>query len=99
MDRISTIQVATFGNLNGKKFKQHSSRKRKEKKAAKETVDPTNQEMAAAIQRNYRSYCSRKWTKLVNLEQEIREIEMILLVQNAINEGGEEGIMTQKQAM
>mmetsp|Transcript_11537 Transcript_11537/g.20956 ORF Transcript_11537/g.20956 Transcript_11537/m.20956 type:complete len:86 (-) Transcript_11537:77-334(-) len=53
----------------------------------------------AVIQRNYRSYCSRKWTRLVKPEQEMREIQMILLVQNVINEEEEEEIMEQKQAI
>ena len=72
--------------------------------AAKYTVtrfdSSTKREVAAVfIQRNYRSYGSRKWTRLLKLEQEKREAQVILLVLNAIQKREEVEMQEQEQAI
>lgn len=94
-----------FGNLKDvwKKWKQqaqgHKQHKRR-KKAWSQLDSSTQKEVAVVvIQRNYRSYCSRKWTRLLKLEQEKQETQMILLLQNAIKKREEQELEQQEQAL
>jgi hypothetical protein len=54
---------------------------------------------ALLIQRTYRAYCSRKWMRLVRLEEEKREAQMILLVQEAIKKRAQEELEEQERAL
>lgn len=62
--------------------------------------DECRRELAAVvIQRNYRSYVSRKWVRLVKFEVQKREEEVIRLVQEAIKKRSQLELQEQEMAL